>query len=70
MNKLLLPAEVAERLRLSVGTLANWRIQGRERLPFVRLHGGKGGIRYEEAVVEQFITDNRHFSTSEIDSAA
>ncbi|MBM3269104.1 MAG: helix-turn-helix domain-containing protein, partial [Candidatus Sericytochromatia bacterium] len=36
MEKLLTPAEVAERLRVSATTLSIWRCTGRQKLPYVK----------------------------------
>ena len=52
LPKLLTPTETAARLRVSVGTLAQWRHHKRYSLPFVKI--GRA-VRYLEAEVKAFI---------------
>jgi len=49
---LYLPKEVAERLRVSVGTLAVWRCTKRYSLPFIKC--GRS-VRYSADAVEEFL---------------
>jgi excisionase family DNA binding protein len=55
-SRLLKPAEVAERLRVSLKTLEGWRRRGTGPV-FVRL-GGRD-VRYPEGELERWITANR-----------
>jgi excisionase family DNA binding protein len=54
LPKLLTPAETAARLRVSVGTLAQWRHHKRYPLPFVKI--GRA-VRYLESAVKNFIAN-------------
>lgn len=53
--KLLTPKEAATLLGMHPTTLANWRVRGTSKLPFVRI-GGR--IRYSLKAIEQFIEQN------------
>jgi excisionase family DNA binding protein len=50
--QLLTPEQTAERLGVSVTTLATWRCTKRVALPFVKLGSA---VRYSEAAVADFI---------------
>lgn len=58
-----LPAEVAEFLRIDVGTLANWRWRGCGP-PFVKLGGAGGAIRYRPEAVRAWLAEQERTSTS------
>lgn len=57
MTDLLTSAEAAQRLRVTYGTLAQWRHHQRRKLPFVRI-GRK--IFYRSGDLEAFIIANVH----------
>lgn len=56
----LLPSEAAARLRLTVGTLANWRVTG-EGPPYIKF-GRK--VLYPLAQIEKFENDHLRTATS------
>jgi predicted site-specific integrase-resolvase len=59
MQKLLTPSQLSERWSINVGTLRNWRSQGKG-LPFLKLGTGKGSrVMYRIEDVENF--ENKHF---------
>lgn len=60
-DNLITPAELAERLRVSVAHLANWRYRG-VGPKFVKM--GKL-VRYQESAVEEWLQDNTHQQTEE-----
>ena len=51
---LLTPAETAAALRVSVGTLAQWRFHKRYDLPFLKIGSH---IRYRQEDVEKFLAE-------------
>lgn len=53
-ERMLLPEEVADRLRCALGTLANWRNQGKGP-PYVKFGGM---IRYREADLRRYELEN------------
>lgn len=59
-DDLLAPEEVAKKLKVTTGTLANYRVHGNGP-KFVK--GGR--IQYRRADVDQYITDRVRASTSE-----
>jgi len=68
-EKLLLPEEVAQLLRVKVDTLYRWRLDG-DGPPFVRMGRGRGRIGYRKPDLDQYILDNVRRSTSETAEAA
>ncbi len=64
-NAIVSTAEAARRLGLSAATLAKWRTQPRQLLPFVRISPRK--IGYESGVLAEFIRARRFASTEEYD---
>lgn len=54
-ERLLTPAEVAEMLGVSEGTLSVWRCVKRVALPYVKC--GRA-VRYSEKTVREFIVEN------------
>jgi len=61
LDKLLTPAEAAERLRVTEGTLSVWRCEGRYNLKFVRI-GSR--IFYRSAAIQRFIEERETTETS------
>lgn len=61
-DRLLTPTELAERLGVSVGTLANWRLRGGGPA-YIKLSGR--AVRYRPAAVEKWIQEREVASTSE-----
>ena len=51
-EELLTPKETAEILRVSIGTLANWRVNQRLWLPFVKL---ERSVRYRRSDIQAFL---------------
>lgn len=51
-DQYMLPADVSEMLRVSVGTLNVWRCTGRYRLPYIKV--GRS-VRYRRSDVEAFV---------------
>lgn len=61
-DRLLTPTELAERLGVSVGTLANWRLRGGGPA-YIKLSGR--AVRYRPRAVEKWISEREVSSTSE-----
>lgn len=61
-DRLLTPTELAERLGVSVGTLANMRWRGGGP-PYIRMSGRC--VRYRPSAVEKWISEREVSSTSE-----
>ena len=54
-EELLTPQEVADILKVKVGTLATWRHQGRDdSLPWVKINGS---VRYRRADLDAWLND-------------
>ena len=63
-DRILLPDEVSQILRVEVDTLYRWRLRGGGP-PFIRKGRGRGRIGYRKSDVDQYILDNVRTSTSE-----
>jgi len=59
---LLVPREVAARLRVTEGVLAKWRLTGEPAIPYVTI-GGR--VRYPAQGVEDMIAASTRLSTSD-----
>lgn len=59
---LLTPKEAAELLKISTGTLANWRTKGTNRLKFVKC---EGRIRYKASDVRDYLERQQATHTGE-----
>jgi len=57
IDKLLTPEEVAEMLGIAIHTLAVWRSEGREDLPYIKV--GRR-VRYEQIAVSNYVDRQRH----------
>lgn len=60
INKLLTPQQVAERLGVTVGTLAVWRCNGTTQIPYVKI--GRS-VRYRERDIQAFLDGQTHMHT-------
>ena len=60
-SHLLTPSEAAERLSVSLSTLAKMRMYGGN-LPYVKLNGA---VRYRDEDIERYIRDSLRGSTSD-----
>lgn len=57
-NQMLTPQEVSQLIKVSVGTLENWRMQGRGP-KFIKLGGGpRGHVRYRLQDVEDWMFED------------
>ncbi|HPF34064.1 MAG TPA: helix-turn-helix domain-containing protein [Candidatus Krumholzibacteria bacterium] len=54
-DPLLTPEQVADALGVTTGTLQNWRVNGRYKLPFIKLGGGNRMVRYRLSAVQRFV---------------
>ena len=61
-HDLLTPEQAATVLGLRSKTLANWRVQGVEKLPFRRIGGA---VRYQYSDLVNFIETRKHENTSQ-----
>jgi predicted site-specific integrase-resolvase len=59
-EKLLTPDQVAERLSVSVGTLAGWRSTGTCQIPYIKI--GRC-VRYKSVDIEAFINAETQLHT-------
>ncbi len=60
-SPLLKEQEVAKMLRLEVSTLRRWRWEGRG-IPYLKI---EGAVRYDIAVVREYLNNRRRTSTSD-----
>jgi hypothetical protein len=63
-DKILIPDEVSQILRVEVDTLYRWRLRGGGPA-FIRTGRGRGRIGYRKSVVDQYILDRERCSTSQ-----
>jgi predicted DNA-binding transcriptional regulator AlpA len=63
-DKILLPDEVSQILRVEVDTLYRWRLRGGGP-PFIRKGRGRGRIGYRKSDIDQYILDSLRTSTSQ-----
>lgn len=63
-DKILIPDEVSQLLRVEVDTLYRWRLKGCGPA-FVRMGRGRGRIGYRKSDIDQYLMDSVRRSTSQ-----
>lgn len=64
-DDLLSPEEVAKILKVTPGTLANWRCSGNGPR-YVKSRAGRSPVQYRRSAVSKYVEDSERSSTSEV----